>query len=68
VPVQIHTMEDDEWGDADAAPAFAAEVPAADVFLYPGDRHLFTDNSLADYDEAAAALVRQRALELLARL
>jgi hypothetical protein len=27
------------------------------VFLYPGDRHLFADGSLADYDQAAAAML-----------
>ena len=65
VPLQIHTMEDDELGDADVARELAQTVEGAEVFLYPGDRHLFTDDSLPDYDEAAAALVRQRALGFL---
>ena len=65
VPLQIHTMEDDELGDADVAREMAQTVEGAEVFLYPGDRHLFTDDSLPDYDEAAAALVRQRALGFL---
>ncbi|HEY0402009.1 MAG TPA: hypothetical protein VGD09_08320 [Blastococcus sp.] len=37
-------------------------------FLYPGDAHLFTDNSLSAFDEATAALVRQRVLGFLAGL
>lgn len=65
VPLQIHTMEDDELGDVDVARELAQTVEGAEVFLYPGDRHLFTDDSLPDYDEAAAALVRQRALGFL---
>jgi dienelactone hydrolase len=32
----------------------------AELFLYPGDRHLFTDRSLPDYDESATALVLRR--------
>lgn len=68
LPLQVHTMVDDSWGDADVAKQLAAEVPTAEVFLYPGSTHLFTDRSLPDHDPAAAALVLQRALELLARI
>jgi dienelactone hydrolase len=60
VPLQIHAMEDDELGDVDVAREIAETVEGAQVFLYPGDRHLFTDNSLPAYDEAAATLVTQR--------
>jgi dienelactone hydrolase len=66
VPIQIHTMEDDELGDVDVARELAGTIEGAELFLYPGDRHLFTDESLPDYDEAAAELVRQRALSFLA--
>ena len=38
---------------------------ARSCFLYPGDRHLFTDNSLPDYDERAATLLKQRVLSFL---
>ena len=55
VPLQVHTMEDDDWGDADVARELATAVPGAEVFLYPGDRHLFTDDSCADFDASAAA-------------
>jgi dienelactone hydrolase len=65
VPLQIHTMEDDELGDADVARELAETIEDAQVFLYPGDRHLFTDSSLPAYDEAATSLVMQRVLALL---
>ena len=71
VPRQIHMMDADEWaleGDLDAARELAATTEGAELFLYPGDRHLFTDSSLADYDEGAAALVKQRVLNLLANV
>ena len=44
---------------------FAASVADVELFEYAGDRHLFTDRSLDDYDEAAATQVRARALEFL---
>jgi dienelactone hydrolase len=68
VPVQIHMMEADEWvqeGDLDAARELAEAIEGAELFLYPGDRHLFADNSLSDYDAAAAALLRERVLAFL---
>jgi len=68
VPLQIHTMEDDEWGDVDIARQLAEEIEGAELFLYPGDRHLFTDNSLPSYDESAATLLKQRALNFLENL
>jgi dienelactone hydrolase len=39
----------------------------AELFLYPGDPHLFVDSSLAASDPAAAAQLSRRVLELLAR-
>ena len=66
LPVQIHTMEGDDWGDVEIARQLAVTVEGAELFLYPGDAHLFTDSSLAAYDEGAAALVRQRVLGFLA--
>ena len=65
LPLQIHTMEDDDWGDVDIARELAESIPSAELFLYPGDRHLFTDNSLPAYDEAATTLVKQRVLGFL---
>jgi dienelactone hydrolase len=68
LPLQIHTMEDDELGDVDVARELAGTIESAELFLYPGDRHLFTDSSLPAYDEAAAALVRERVLAFLERV
>jgi dienelactone hydrolase len=67
VPLQMHMMEDDEWvvDDISAARELAESVEAAELFLYPGDRHLFADSSLPNYDEAAATLLRQRVLAFL---
>jgi dienelactone hydrolase len=69
VPVQMHTMEDDDWGDVDVAREIAATVDGAELFVYPGDRHLFTDAGLSDHhDEAAAAQVMLRVLGFLERV
>lgn len=71
VPLQIHMMEADEWvleGDLDAARELDETVESAELFLYPGDRHLFADESLADYDEAATALLTERVLSFLERI
>ena len=68
VPLQIHLMEADEWaleGDLDAARELDETVESAELFLYPGDRHLFADSSLPDYDESAATLLKQRMLSFL---
>jgi dienelactone hydrolase len=74
VPVQIHAMEADPWfvgegegdGDIDAARALVASEASAELFIYPGDQHLFADSSLPAYDAPAAALLMQRVLEFLA--
>jgi len=68
VPVQVHTRADDELGDADVARRLAATVEAAELFLYPGERHLFADDSLPDHDPASAALLEQRVLGFLDRV
>ena len=67
VPLQIHAMKDDPWFKEDAAAAdeLAAGVEGADLFLYPGDRHLFADSSLPEYDEEAATLLIRRVLSFL---
>ena len=70
VPVQIHMMEADPWGDEDrpAAEALVEEVADAELFLYPGSGHLFADPSLGDYDAQAAALLKERTLAFLDRV
>lgn len=67
VPLQMHMMEDDELGaeDLPVARQLAAEIDGAELFLYSGDRHLFSDSSLGDYDEAAATLLMKRVLGFL---
>lgn len=68
VPAQIHLMDADPWAEEDlpAARELAESVEGAELFLYPGASHLFADSSLADYDESAAALLRERVLAFLA--
>jgi dienelactone hydrolase len=68
VPVQVHAMDADPFfvgEDLEAAQALVAEADDAELFLYPGDQHLFADSSLAAYDEDAAALMGQRVLAFL---
>ena len=74
LPVQIHGMDQDPFfaleGDLDAARELVGTVgpDLAELFVYPGDRHLFADSSLPSYDAAAAALVVQRSRRFLDRL
>lgn len=72
VPVQVHGMDADPFfageGDIDAARALVEEADDGELFLYPGDHHLFTDPSLSSHDSDAAALVRQRMLDFFTRL
>lgn len=74
VPVQIHGMDRDPFfaleGDIDAARELVETIGPAlgELFVYPGDRHLFTDSSLPSYDAGAAALVVQRSLDFLSRV
>ena len=74
VPVQVHGMGDDEFfahdGDLDAARELVASVGAerGELFVYPGDRHLFSDSSLPSFDAAATALVVERSLAFLDRI
>jgi dienelactone hydrolase len=72
VPVQVHGMDADPFfvdeGDIDAARALVAEAADAELFLYPGDQHLFADSSLPSYDADATALLSQRVHTFLERL
>jgi dienelactone hydrolase len=72
VPVQVHGMDDDpifaHEGDLDAAKALVAAAPDAELFVYPGDRHLFADSSLPSHDPEAARLLTERLLAFLARV
>jgi dienelactone hydrolase len=72
LPAQIHMMERDEWvlppNDDLAVARGLHEAGRAQLFLYPGDRHLFAEPGHPDYDEGAAALMTRRALNHLAEL
>jgi dienelactone hydrolase len=70
LPVQIHMMEDDEWVDEDlpAARELVENADRGELFLYPGDRHLFADPSLPDFDEAAATKLKERVLSFLEKV
>ena len=67
VPVQIHGKEGDEFFDEDlpAARELAASTGDAELFLYPGDQHLFIDSSLDAYDPEASALLMERVRSFL---
>lgn len=74
LPVQIHGMDKDPFfaleGDIDAARELVETVGSelAELFVYPGDRHLFTDSSMPSYDAGATALVVRRSREFLDRV
>ncbi len=71
VPVQVHGMDKDPFfaleGDLDAARELTDTV-GGELFVYPGDRHLFTDSSLPAYDPDATALVVERSVRFLDRI
>ena len=73
VPLQIHLMDGDEHvlppnEDLQAARELDASVEGATLFPYHGDRHLFSDSGLPDYDDDAATLLKERVLGFLARI
>jgi dienelactone hydrolase len=68
VPLQLHVMADDAWGDVDVVRSLRDEVNGAALFIYPGSAHLFADSSLPEYEPAAAVLLLRRTLEFLDRL
>lgn len=71
VPVQVHAKAADPFfvdgGDIDAAHELVMEAEDAELFLYPGNQHLFADSSLNSFDEEAYALLLERVLDFLAR-
>jgi dienelactone hydrolase len=54
-----------EDGDIDAARALVESAEQAELFLYPGEQHLFADASLPSYDKDAAELLTERVLRFL---
>ena len=69
IPVQVHGKEADPFFEEDlqAAEALVASTDRGEVYLYPGDEHLFADSSLPAYDPAAAKLLTERVLGFLER-
>lgn len=69
VPVQVHGMDADSFfvddGDLAAARALVDEAAEAELFLYPGEQHLFADSSLSSYDAGASTLLTERVLDFL---
>jgi dienelactone hydrolase len=72
VPAQVHGKEADEFfagdGDLAAAQAFVQSTPGAELFVYPGDTHLFSDETLPTYDAGSTALLVDRSLAFLSRV
>lgn len=72
VPVQVHGMDADPFfageGDVDNARELVAQANDGELFVYPGDAHLFTDSSQASSDPAATATVLSRVLTFLERV
>jgi dienelactone hydrolase len=66
-PVQVHGKDGDPFflEDLEAAQALVESTDGAELFLYPGEEHLFADSSLPAYDAAAAALLTERVLAFL---
>jgi dienelactone hydrolase len=67
VPVQVHAKKADPFfaEDLEAAQALVDSTNGAELFLYPGNEHLFADPSLPAYDAAAATLLTERVLAFL---
>ncbi|WP_454042680.1 dienelactone hydrolase family protein [Cellulosimicrobium sp. Marseille-Q8652] len=69
LPVQVHGAEADPFfageGDLESARELVDSTPDAELFLYPGDEHLFTDPSLPSHEPEAAALVTERVVRFL---
>jgi dienelactone hydrolase len=55
-------------GDIEAARELVSRVRGAQLFVYPGDAHLFMDSSLPQHDADATALLTTRVLEFLDRV
>lgn len=72
VPVQIHGMDADPIfageGDLDAARDLVDSTEHAELFVYPGDVHIFADSSLPSYDGTATELMTSRVLAFLSAL
>lgn len=72
LPVQIHGMDNDPIfageGDLDAAKDLVDSAERGELFIYPGNVHLFADSSLPSYDQAATKVLTGRVLDFLSKL
>ncbi len=68
VPVQLHAMADDELAEVPVMREVASQIEGAELFLYPGGDHLFTDRGTKAYDDAATTLLVRRTLDFLDRV
>ena len=68
VALQVHAAEPDEWVEESEIQALIDHAPHAELFRYPGRRHLFVDPSSADYDADAADMFEDRLTDWLARV
>jgi dienelactone hydrolase len=60
--------EGDEWREPEAEKQYLAEVPGAELFVYPGSGHLFAEPGHPDHDQEVADLATSRVLAFLASL
>lgn len=69
IPVQIHAMANDPYfvedGGVEGAEAVLAGRRSAELFLYGGSAHLFTDSSQPSYDADATEALTGRVLAFL---
>jgi dienelactone hydrolase len=68
VPSQAHVTDGDEWREPEAETEYLAQVPGAELFVYPGTGHLFAEPGHPDHDEEVARLATSRVLTFLASL
>ena len=64
LPMQIHISEGDPFEEREDMESLVVDV-GAELFLYPGNAHLFTDSSLEVYDPTSTDLVVERSLAFL---
>jgi dienelactone hydrolase len=71
VPVQVHGMDADPFfvgeGDIEAAREVVDAADDGELFLYPGDQHLFADATQPGFDADAASVLLDRVLAFLAQ-